>query len=380
MGSGDACDHYRRFRQDFDLARALGHNCHRLSIEWSRIEPREGIYSHEAIQHYRDVLEALRDRGIEPLVTLHHFTLPQWLARDGGWQNPRTIAHFSRYTALIVRAYGDLVRRWITINEPVAYVYKSYIAGEWPPGIRDYGAAGRVLRNLLHAHVAAYQELHARQPEAQVSVAQHAMAFTPCNPRSHLDRFSASARGYLFNHLFVDALHRGVARVPGLLWEKLPRTRTLDFLGVNYYTRDFVHNTGLNLPGIVGGACGRDHGHLMGKRNRLGWEVYPEGLGTMMEEYHRYRLPILITENGIAATSDADRWAFIYLHLWQTVRAIGSGVPVIGYVYWSLIDNFEWAEGFAPRFGLVEVDYSTQERRVRPSARMFQAVIKRGQL
>jgi beta-glucosidase len=164
------------------------------------------------------------------------------------------------------------------------------------------------------------------------------------------------------------------------MWLNLPRARTLDFLGVNYYTRDFVHNTGFNLAGLVGGACGKDHGPAIGKRNGLGWEVYPEGLGELITQYRRYRLPILITENGIAASSDAERWNFIYLHLWQIARALGAGVPMIGYLYWSLLDNFEWAEGYRARFGLVEVDYATQQRRIRPSARLYAAVIQRHQL
>lgn len=378
--SGAACDHYHRFREDFELARQLGHNAHRISIEWSRIEPEEGVCSEKELRHYRDVLEALRVRGLEPVVTLHHFTLPLWLSRKGGWENPAAVEHFGRFVALVLDSYRDLAHWWITINEPMAFAFKSYVTGEWPPGKKDYASAARVIRHLLHAHVRAYEIIHLRQPEARVSVAHHAVAFTPCDPRRMRDRVSVRARNYLVNHLFIDALHRGVARVPGLLWERLPSTRTLDFIGLNYYTRDFVHNTGLGLDGLLGGSCEREHGRSVGMRSGLGWEVYPEGLGQMLGEFSRYGLPIMISENGVSTRSDAERWNFILMHLWQVVRALGHEVPVVGYLFWSLLDNFEWAEGYRARFGLVEVDFETQERRVRPSARLLGAVIRRQRL
>jgi len=188
------------------------------------------------------------------------------------------------------------------------------------------------------------------------------------------------ARGYLFNHLFLDALHRGVLRVPGLLWERLPRKRTLDFIGLNYYTRDFVRNTGLSLPGLVGNICTLEHHQHIGKRNDLGWEIYPEGLAHFLRAYARYRLPILITENGLPANDDEDRWTFIYLHLWQVARALSDGIPVAGYLHWSLLDNYEWADGFKARFGLIGVDHATQARTPRESARRLARVIERNQL
>ena len=339
------------------------------------------MFSAAGLAHYRAMLEALRERGMEPVVTIHHYTLPRWLAQQGGWEHPGIERYAERFVTRVAHDYGDLVRWWITLNEPVVQVFKGWILGQWPPGKRqDFAAGLMVMRHMLRAHVRAYHLLHERRPDAMVSVAKHALALTPCNPRRRLDRLSVRARGYLFNHLFLDALHRGVLRVPGLLWERLPRKRTLDFIGLNYYTRDFVRNTGLSLPGLVGNICTLEHHQHIGKRNDLGWEIYPEGLAHFLRAYARYRLPILITENGLPANDDEDRWTFIYLHLWQVARALSDGIPVAGYLHWSLLDNYEWADGFKARFGLIGVDHATQARTPRESARRLARVIERNQL
>ena len=283
--------------------------------------------------------------------------------------------------ARVAAEYGDLVRWWITLNEPVVQAFKGWILGQWPPGrTQDFPGALQVVRRMLRAHVRAYHAIHEARPDAMVSVAKHALALTPCNPKSRLDRLSVRARGYLFNHLFLDALHTGALRVPGLFWENLPQKRTLDFIGLNYYTRDFVRNTGLSLPGLVGDLCTLEHHQSVGKRNDLGWEIYPEGLAHFLRSYSRYRLPILITENGLPANDDENRWTVISLHLWPIARPIDDGVPVVGYLHSSLLDNYEWADGFKARFGLIGVDYETQARTVRESARRMAQVIARGEL
>jgi beta-glucosidase len=378
--SGLACDHFHRFREDFDLAHQLRHNAHRFSLEWSRIEPEEGRFSGPALAHYRQVLQALVERDIEPVVTLHHYTLPRWLADRGGWENPAIEDHFERYVRRALDAYGDLARWWITLNEPTVHVYKSFILGQWPPGKKEFPAAVRAMRHMLRAHVRAYHAIHERRMGAKVSVAMHALALRACNPRSIGDNISVWWRGHLVNHLFLDALHTGVMRVPGLFWERLPVKKTLDFIGLNYYTRDFVKNSGFVLPGLLGVRCILEHHQDIGKRSALGWEIYPEGLAYFLKAYRRYRLPILITENGVAARQDEDRWVFLLLHLWQVARAISIGTPVIGYLHWSLLDNFEWADGYAARFGLIGVDYATQNRTVRDSARAYAEVIERNEL
>jgi beta-glucosidase len=378
--SGLACDHYRRFREDFDLARELRHNAHRFSIEWSRIEPEEGRFSDDAIRHYRDVLSALRERGMEPIVTLHHFTLPQWLAAKGGWENPKIEGLFARYVGVVVDACKDLARWWITINEPLVIVFKGYVIGEWPPGKKEFPVAMKVVRQLLRTHVRAYHVIHERQPDARVSIAHHALALSADDKSRLRDRLSLGTRSFLVNHMFLKALVNGHLRVPGVIWEGLGSGRTLDFLGLNYYTRDFVRNAGFDLAGLLGSGSRIDHRMSIGQRNELGWEIYPEGMGRLLGEYGRYGLPVLISENGTSTWRDQSRWLFIYMHLWQVARGLSEGVPIVGYLYWSLLDNFEWAEGYKARFGLVEVDYATQQRRVRPSALHFREVIRRNRL
>jgi beta-glucosidase len=379
--SGDACDHFHRFREDFDLARSVGHNAHRFSLEWSRIEPEEGRFSEAGLAHYGEVIDALIERGITPVVTIHHYTLPRWLAEQGGWENPRIEQWFARFVERVAAAYAGRVRWWLTLNEPVVHVFKGWIIGQWPPGKTDYPTAFKVVRTMLRAHVRAYHAIHARRPDAMVSVAKHALSVTPCNPRNAFDRASARGRDYLFNQLFLDALHSGWLAVPGLFFERLPQARTLDFVGLNFYTRDFVKNTGLDVPGLVGNLCTLEHHHKIGKRTSLGWEIYPEGLAAFLRTYARFKLPILITENGIATDRDEDRWVFLLLHLWQVARALSNGVPVAGYLYWSLLDNYEWADGYdGARFGLIGVDFATQERTVRPSAWKLAEVIARGEL
>ena len=381
VAAGVACDHFHRFREDFELAKNLGHNAHRFSLEWSRIEPEPGRYSDEALQHYRDVLEALRARGLEPVVTLHHYTIPRWLAEQGGWEHGGMERHFLRYVKHVVGAYGDLVRWWITINEPVVQVFKGWLIGQWPPGrVGDYPHALQVVRRMLRAHVLAYHAIHERRPDAMVSIAKHCLALTPNHPRNPFDWISTRARDFLFNNLFIEALHTGRLALPGQFFERLPLRHTLDFIGINYYTRDFVRNTGLNLPGMVGASATLENERKVGKRNDLGWEVYPEGLGYFLRTFRRYRVPLLITENGTAATDEDDRWGFIYLHLWEVMRAMSAGVPVAGYLYWSLLDNYEWADGYDSKFGLVGVNFATQARIVRPSARWLAEVIAKRSL
>ena len=380
MPSGKAADHFTHYREDFEMARDLEHNAHRFSLEWSRIEPEEGHFNIAAIEHYADVLRTLRKLGIQPVVTLHHYTLPQWLAEKGGWEFARIEHYFARFVKRVMVEYGQLVRYWITLNEPVVHVFKSYLIGQWPPGKQDWPAALKVLRHMLRAHVRAYHIIHRERPDAMVSIAKHALALSPNDPDSWRDRLSVKVRHYLFNHLFVDALHTGWLRVPGMFWERLPAGRTLDFIGVNYYTRDFVRNTGFDLPGLAGASAQGGWRQHIGKLNDLGWEVYPEGLAQFLREYSRYKLPILITENGVPAREDDDRWVFLYMHLWQVARAIADGVDVIGYLHWSLLDNYEWADGYRARFGLIEVDFDTGLRRVRPSAWKYAHIIRTNEL
>lgn len=350
--SGRACEHYQRYRDDFALAKQLGHTAHRLSIEWSRVELRRGEYNQAAITHYREVLHALRDCGLQSFVTLHHFTNPIWLARLGGWEHPRAALYFSQYVQTIVEALGDLVDFWITINEPNIYALKGYWEGSWPPGKRhDWRAVERVTRHLAAAHQQAYATIHRAYPQARVGIAHSCIAFLPAR-QTLLDRAVVAFHRWYYNHRFFQLTRQAH-----------------DFIGINYYlaagrkfatTFPFFAATALPFP----------------QTESLHWSIYPQGLTNLLLDFKRYQLPIYITENGLPDSSDELRPEFIRAHVRAIEAAQRQGVPVQGYLHWSLLDNFEWAEGFGPRFGLVEVDFATQERKPRRSAYVYKAIIE----
>jgi len=384
--SGLACDHYRRYEEDLSLAQQMNHRAFRFSLEWSRIEPREGQWNEEALTHYRGVIESIRERRMEPVVTLHHFTNPLWLFQKGGWENPEVCEAFRRFAKKAMETYGDLVTYWITLNEPLVYVYQGYLAGIWPPGEHSFEKAVSVIRHQIIAHGMAYRILHGVAKtrgwaSPKVGLAKNMIIFTPCTGRSPYDRFSTWLRNTFFNRFFLRSIQTGRLIYPGLFFERQPMVKgTLDFIGLNYYTRDFIHFEGFGVPGIFGDVCRLPHHVRVGPHNDLGWEIYPFGLYRCLKELARARLPILISENGICAQQDEQRWAFMQHHLFQAWRALQEGVPLFGYLYWSLLDNFEWADGFNPRFGLVEMDYRSGKRTVRRSAEQYAQVCRTGEV
>jgi beta-glucosidase len=351
--SGDACRHYELFEQDFDLARALGHNAHRFSLEWSRLEPEPGRWDDSAFEHYREVLEALRHRGLEPIVCLHHFTNPAWFARRGGWLAADSADLFVRYVEGVAERL-DGVRYWLTINEPTVYAKNAYVGGLWPPQRKgSWSSAARVLRNMARGHRAAYRALHRRHPGARVGFAHSIPWIEPCDPRRALDRMAARGRDLLLNRSFLTLIGgRG----------------SLDFLGINYYTRTVVRWAPGGLKAVAGTEClDPSHGHR-GVASDIGWEVYPPGLGHALASYADVGVPIMVSENGIATTDERLRSRFLRDHLTEVAGAIGRGVPILGYIHWTLMDNYEWSLGTAPRFGLLATDYDTQTRTPRPAA------------
>ncbi|MGI9220170.1 MAG: glycoside hydrolase family 1 protein [Woeseiaceae bacterium] len=370
--SGRACDHYNRYEADFDLAQSWGHNCHRLSIEWSRIEPNEGEWNEEAVQHYIDVFAALRQRGLEPIVTLNHFTLPAWFLRSGGWTARSAAEKYATFVARFVAATGDRVCYWMTINEPTVYVQQSYLNGEWPPLKKGaWREAVKCFRHLARAHCLAYQAIKRLNDRAMVGFAHSAMDIQPCNPERAADRSSSKIRNFLLNRLFF----RMIGAVEG---EAPNGQQSLDFVGINYYTRCSVKASSFGLSAVVGRACKLDHHADSGVQSSIGWETYPKGLGKVLDQFSSYGLPMLVTENGIATDDDELRCRYLEDHLKIVARALAEGKSVLGYVHWSLMDNFEWHHGYAPRFGLAEVNFNTMERKSRPSAKLF-AQICQGQ-
>ncbi|RKY35169.1 MAG: glycoside hydrolase family 1 protein [Candidatus Omnitrophota bacterium] len=364
--SAKAANQYQLYAQDFALAKKLNHNAHRLSIEWSRIEPKSGEFSLNEISHYKKVIINLKEKKITPLITLHHFTNPIWFANIGGWLNKNSPQLFSNYVRRVAQDLAEEVDFWITINEPGVLCYHSYMLGLWPPGMKSLKKTQKALKNLLSAHILAYKTIKTIYKNKGlapplISIAKHLQAFHPCpNSNLFLNKISVFLRNKYFNYGPINFLNR---------------KKTLDFIGINYYTMNFIKFCGFKNNGILGEECDCSEHSKNFKKNSLGWKIYPKGIFEILQKLKKYNLPLIITENGICTDDDKLRSAYIEAHVKQIVKAIKTGINVKGYFYWSLIDNFEWHEGFAPRFGLIKVDYQTFKRYIRPSAFLLSKLI-----
>ncbi len=337
--SGEACDSWNRWSEDIELLQQMGLNAYRLSIEWARVEPERGYFDQTALDTYRRQLEGLKKAGVEPMLTLYHFTSPRWLADQGGWGNPDVVPRLAGYADRVAREMGDLVKWWITINEPSIHGLKAYLEGSWPPHRRmDLRGFVRLMRHAGRGHVLARQALKAH---GRVALARMAFAVWPMQA---LRRWSP-----------IDQV---MARLGDWLWQGRVLSRalpTLDWIGVNYYSRT-----------LVGWPWPARHEKRSANRTDLGWEIYPQGLYDVLRRVGRYGKPVIITENGIADADDDQRPAYIVAHGRQMERAIAADVDLRGYMYWTLLDNFEWAEGFEPCFGL-----ASRDRVLRPSAHVY---------
>ena len=342
--AGRATDHYHLYEQDFDLAKSLGQNAHRFSIEWARVEPEEGKFSQEAIEHYRKVLEALQARGLEPFATLWHFTSPIWFTEKGGFENKKAPEFFSRYCGYVVSQLGDKARFWITINEPNIYTDQGYRQGNWPPFKKNILKYIKVIKTLARAYLMSYNIIKTLNPKMQVGIAKNNMDFDS-SKFNLIGRGVQIFRNKFWNHYFLKKIEAHQ-----------------DFIGLNYY---FHKHFGYKF---------------YEQKNDLNWPIFPPGIYHVLKELMKYKKPIYITENGLADAKDEKRGKFIKEHLRWVWQAIQEGVDVRGYLYWSLLDNFEWAHGFGPRFGLIEVNYETLERRIRPSAWEYAKICKSNQL
>lgn len=371
--SGLACDWWENAEADFDHAAAMGVNALRLSVEWSRIEPRPGVFDNSALERYRQMLQGLRERGIEPMVTLHHFSNPRWLAEQGGWEAPETIALFTRFVRRVVESLGQHCDLWCTINEPNVYGILGYLDGVFPPGQSNRKTAMRVIRNLLMGHAAAYRAIHALQSSARVGLSHNMRIFDPVNPRSSLDRRVARALDKAYNQTILTALNKGRWIRPlgfGLPWKL---RRTLDWIGLNYYTRDMVTFDSTRSQSLFSRRQHADGAELLD--GGYG-EFYPRGMFLCLRRLAHLGLPIYVTENGVPDNDDDQRPRYLLTHLHQMWHAIQLCYPVMGYYHWTLVDNFEWAEGWSLRFGLIELDPETQARTPRRSAALYAETIR----
>jgi beta-glucosidase len=406
-----ACEFLTRYESDVELCRKLNLTGFRLGLNWPALvpEPPESTQGQikldpEMVKFYRNVLTKLKKDGTTTFVTLWHFTLPQWLAQAGGWNASRTIDEFARFAEQAAKELGDLVDYWITLNEPLAYVYQGYVSGAWPPGEKGhYINAFRAVRHLLEGHARAYAVLKQHNPQAKVSFTMHWRPFMARQKWNPLDQMVRFYRDFIFNHLFPNALKQGSLEFPFPLTLSsdvrkisgpIPGLKgTMDYVAVNYYTRERCQFQ-WKLPLDIFGAQTLENEFEV---NCMGWESYPQGLYKLLTHElmpFKYNLDgsvrdIIITENGYASAfpaelSDGDwsladdmRVQYLTSHLQALHRAIEQGVNVKGYLYWSLTDNFEWAEGLRPRFGLVRIAYPTQERTLRKSAEIYADIAKR---
>lgn len=372
-----ADDHWNRIDEDIHLMKKMNHQVYRMSLEWSRIEPKMGVFNDEAMEHYRDEIKKLKKAGIEPLVTLHHFSNPLWMEDREGWANPESVKWFENYTAHVVEELGEIVDDWITINEPNVYLAFGYVYGNWPPGEKSIGKYFKSARNMIHAHLKAYHKIHSIRKlmnlgKPRVGTAFHLRIYDP-KRETGPNRFACRMLEWLFQDIFIAGMIDGKLMFP-VGTGQYPEGKGVysDFFGINYYTRDIV-SFSLNPAQAFAKMEVKENAPI----NDLGWEIYPEGISRISKEmYLRYRLPIFITENGTCDSKDVIRSKYIYDHLYQISQAIDEGIPIQRYYHWSTMDNFEWIEGLSARFGLVHVNYENQKRTINRSGRFYAEVCK----
>lgn len=346
--SGTACDHWNRYEEDFTILQELHLNAYRFSLEWSRIEPAEGKFDTEALEHYRNMILALRKRNIEPFVTLWHWTLPLWLSKRGGILAPDFPDLFARYSETVANALGNEVTFWITLNEPDVISGHAYLKGQWPPMQKSLIKYYQSLKQMVRTHRKTYAALKTLSPQAEVGIAKHNIWFEAAG-NTLINRTLKWFADCTWNFWFLNQIKD-----------------CQDFIGLNHYNHHRI-NWGYN----------KNENKL---QTDFGWEYYPSSLYHAVMDLRRYKKPIYITENGIADHDDDLRPRFIHEALTALHRAIEAGADVRGYLYWSLLDNFEWDKGYWLRFGLVAIDRTTQKRTVRESAQLYGEIAKNNSL
>ena len=344
---GKACDSYNRYEEDLDLAKSLNTNAVRFGIEWARIEPKKGAWDVKEIKHYARVLAAAKKRGLKTVVTLWHWTSPVWIAKAGGWANKETVECYLRYVDLIINELGGNIDYWVTLNEPTVHVLNGYIRGNFPPRRKNIFKAYSVFKNLSRANNEAYKKIHDYFPNANVSITALVNHFEPARNWCLIEKMLTKIFHYYWNHKFIKEIKNNI-----------------DYIGLDYYFHDRI----VWYPPFKK--------NLNNKITDMGWEIYPKGIYHVLKYLNKFKKPIIILENGLADNGDKMRKQFIKDHLFYVHKAIEDGVDVRGYFHWSLLDNFEWAEGYAPKFGLFAVDRKTFERKARLSAAMYADICK----
>jgi beta-glucosidase len=393
--TGDvACDHYHRFRDDIGLMAGIGASAYRFSVSWSRVQPDgTGAANEAGLAFYDRLVDALIEAGVQPLVNLFHWDLPQALQDRGGFADPRAVDWFADYAALVTSRLGDRVSDWMTFNEPAVFAFLGHADGIHAPGLRDWPTALRVADNQLRAHAAAAEAVRSRVRDARIGIAIDVNQVVPATDtdrdRRAAEQWSAARDAWFLDPLFgrgyprlgLEA-HRAAGHLDGVELTD-PPPGDLDYLGLNYYRRDAVSAVSDKaFDWTIGPRPGTE-------QTQMDWEVAPDGLRDVLLALHREYAPreIVITENGAAypdtveaegRVHDGGRIGYLARHVAAAADALAAGVPLRGYYVWSLLDNFEWSLGYTRRFGLVHIDYETQRRTPKDSAEWYGRLIAAG--
>jgi beta-glucosidase len=374
--SGLAADWWGgRWKEDLDRAAEGGQNAHRFSVEWSRIQPTPDTWDEDALERYRNLMRGMRDRGISPMVTLHHFSDPLWFYELNAWENDQAPALFEKFVRKTVQALKEYCTLWCTINEPNIYALLGYVTGDFPTRQRGTNVAIQVMANMLRGHAAAYRAIHEIQPESRVGYAHHHRPMVPKRSWNPLDRLMRGIRYSGANMAFPSAISTGVMKTP-LKKIIVPEAKgTQDFIGLNYYSVDTVSFHPGKPNELFTHSGYHDEADLSDTKFIAN---IPEGLfDTIKWAVRSYpNLPILITENGVEDAGDRLRPRYLAQHIHQVWRAVNFNWPVKGYFHWTLVDNFEWERGWTQRFGLWALDVETQKRTKRPSAELYAEICR----
>ena len=371
----DITNHYTMYKEDLALLKDLGVNAYRFSLEWSRIQPRENIWDESVVDHCQEIIEILKGYNVEPMLTLHHFTHPLWFIKKYPWHEEASVEKFLSFVEHIVSSLKG-VKYWITFNEPYVLLLGGYLEGCMPPGIKDPALALKALKNILYCHAKAYDIIHKAIPDAMVSVSHNMAALAPWSRWNPLDRILATMAKHFYNHSILDAFLTGQLRIK-LPFRKeyiveLPIKDKLDFFGVNYYTRVHVRFNPFKKMCVEL----RHHDIDGNGLTDLGWEIHPYGLERVLRNASRLKVPLIITENGIATRNPQKKIDFMRKHVDAVEKSIKKGIDVRGYFYWSLIDNYEWLQGLDARFGLYKVDFKTMKRKPTNAAAYYSYLIR----
>lgn len=348
--SGKGIEHEKRYKDDFAIIKDLNLNAFRFGIEWSKIEPKEGQWDQSVIDHYKDYINELRSKHIEPFINIWHWTVPVWFAELGAFEKRKNLKYFYRFIDKVADELLDDIQYVITINEPNVYSSFSYSLGEWPPQEKSFIKFSKVYLNLARAHNKSYKILKEKKPTLQIGIAQQLGNIQAKRPHNILDELVTKAMRYFWNWWFLRRIRKHQ-----------------DFVGINYYFTDYYRYNNAMKP---------DNPRV--PVNDLGWYMEPEGIyPLLLRTWSHYKKPIFITENGVADGQDQYRQWWIEETIVAMERAISEGVDLRGYFHWSLLDNFEWSYGWWPKFGLVAVDRENgMKRTIRPSAKWFADLIK----